>query len=53
MPTPTASFENVLRPLAPASRTTQVVDQLTQSILSGELSDATFLPPERNLAEHL
>lgn len=40
-----------LRRLAPANRTSQVVAQLTDLILSGEWSDAALLPPERILAE--
>jgi GntR family transcriptional repressor for pyruvate dehydrogenase complex len=42
-----------LSSLAAASRTEQVVSQLTQSILSGDIAQGSLLPPERELAERL
>jgi GntR family transcriptional repressor for pyruvate dehydrogenase complex len=42
-----------LTSLNAASRTEQVVSQLTQAILSGDIAQGSLLPPERELAERL
>lgn len=39
--------------IAPSNRTEQVVEQLTHSILTGELKKGSLLPPERELAEQM
>ena len=39
--------------IVPANRTQQVVAQLTQSILNGEIEKGSHLPPERELAEQM
>ena len=42
-----------ITPINTVSRTQQVVDQLTQSIISGELATDSILMPERELAEQM
>lgn len=39
------------KPIKPPSRTSMVIDELTTSIINGELSDGELLPPENKLCE--
>jgi len=40
-----------IKPIKPPSRVSMVVDELTTSIVNGELSDGELLPPENKLCE--